>query len=170
MLRLFWSSQKLGCIFTVFTCFFPCSCGVSEADFIAGAEFDACDMNTPVCQRSAGCIMGEYKYIKAGVSGGNIGLRSFVVDTPEETTIVVKIFFKKMQHPGEETTIEWFEVGCHDSYKYSTDGKDIFVLAGGDRTFEQARKVRQAGPHLIEIDSDAVAEVFIRVELITPMD
>ena len=49
-------------------------------------------------------------------------------------------------------------------------GEDIFSLAGNDRIFEQGMKVRQEGPHLVEIDSDAVAHIFIRVDLQTPLD
>lgn len=146
------------------------ACGVSEADFIAGADHDPCQANIGVCQTTAGCTMGEYKYIEAGGDGDRIGFRSFVVDTPADTTLVVKMFFKTREHPGEDTNITWYEVGCHDSYEYESMGKDIFSLAGNDRIFSQGMLLRQSGPHLVELDSDAVAHVFIRVELQTPMN
>jgi len=142
------------------------ACGVSEGDFISGADHDPCESNIPVCQQTAGCAMGESKYIE----GDFPGYTNFVVTTPADTTIVVKLFFKTRVHPGEDTEIIWYEPGCHDSYDYESEGKDIFSEAGGDRVFAKEQKVRRDGDHLIEIFSDARTHYFIRVELQTPLN
>jgi hypothetical protein len=143
-----------------------CSCGVSESDFIAGADHDPCMANVPVCQTVAGCTMGENKYIE----GNFPGFVNFVVTTPADTTIVVKMFFKTRKHPGEDTEIIWFEPGCRDYYTYDSRGADIFAIAGGDRVFSQDQKIRQAGDHRVDIDCDATTHYFIRVEVQTPMN
>ncbi|MBW1810825.1 MAG: hypothetical protein JRJ87_21720 [Deltaproteobacteria bacterium] len=141
-------------------------CGVSEGDFIAGADYDPCQSNIPICQQTAGCAMGENKY----TSGDFPGYVNFLVTTPADTTIIVKLFFKTREHPGEDTEIIWYEPGCHDSYSYESQGKDIFAIAGGDRVFAQEQMVRREGDHLIEVYSDSLTEYFVRVELETPMN
>jgi hypothetical protein len=143
-----------------------CGCGVSESDFIAGADHDPCMANVPVCQTGAGCTMGETKYIE----GNFPGFVNFVVTTPADTKIVVKIFFKTRKHPGEDTTIDWYEPGCHDSYTYESMGADVFAIAGGDRVFSQGQKVRMSGDHLVEVYCDATTHYFIRVGVQTPMN
>ncbi|MBN2498578.1 MAG: hypothetical protein JXR96_28565 [Deltaproteobacteria bacterium] len=140
------------------------ACGVSEGDFVAGADPDPCEANVSVCQTSAGCIMGESKYLE----GNFPGFRSFVVTTPADTGIRVKLFFKSMVHPGEDTEIIWYEPGCGNSYHYESMGADIFSKAGSNRVFSQEQKVRMAGDHLIEIYSDATTHYFARVELEMP--
>jgi len=140
-------------------------CGVSEADFVGDAEFEACLANVPICQVTAGCTLGESQYIE----GTFPGFRSFIVATPADATIVVKLFFKTRRHPGEETEIIWYEPGCADSYAYESAGADIFDKAGGDRVFTQEKRVRRSGDHLVEIFSDAYTHYFARVEVRTPM-
>jgi len=142
------------------------ACGVQEGDFIAGAESDPCMANVPVCQTTAGCNLDESHYIE----GDFPGYRNFVVSTPADTTIVVRIFFKTRKHPGEDTEIIWYEPGCHVSYNYESKGQDIFQMAGTDRIFTQEKKVRQAGDHLVEIFSDATCHFFARVDIQTPMN
>ncbi len=141
-----------------------CACGVSEGDFIADADPDPCESNVSICQTSAGCIMGESKYLE----GDFPGFRSFVVTTPADTGIKVKLFFKSLVHPGEDTEIIWYEPGCADSFTWESMGADIFSKAGADRVFSQEHEVRMAGDHLIEIYSDATTHYFVRVELDTP--
>jgi hypothetical protein len=142
-----------------------CACGVSEADFISGADSDPCMANVPVCQTTAGCTLAESKYME----GDFPGFRSFIVTTPADTTVVVRLFFKTRVHPGEDTQIIWYEPGCHDSYTYESQGEDIFAKAGGDREFDQEMKVRMSGDHLVEIYSDATTHFFCRVDVQTPM-
>ncbi|RME22570.1 MAG: hypothetical protein D6806_12790 [Deltaproteobacteria bacterium] len=141
------------------------ACGVDRGDFIAGADYEPCKSNLPVCQQTAGCALGENKYIE----GDFPGYRNFVVTTPADTVIVVKIFFETRQHPGEDTEIIWYEPSCYDFYRYRSEGEDIFAIAGGDRVFEREQMVRNAGDHLVEVYSDAYAHYLIRVELKTPM-
>jgi len=142
-------------------------CGAPESDFIAGADFEPCLSTIPACQVTAGCTIGEFKYLE----GDFPGFRNFVVRTgTSDTTIMVHVFFKTRKHPGEDTEIIWYEPSCSDSYRYESGGEDIFSKAGGDRIFSKGKKMRRAGDHLVEIYSDAYTHYFLRVELITPMD
>lgn len=130
-------------------------------DFIAGAEHDPCMANAPVCQTTAGCVMDETKYIE----GYFPGFTNFIVTTSADATIVVKLFFETRKHPGEDTEINWYEPGCHESYTYESMGADVFAIAGEGRVFEQEQTVLQEGPHLVDIYSDANTHYYLRVEL-----
>jgi hypothetical protein len=154
--------KKTSWVLSLVFCFF--ACGVSEGDFIAGADLDPCLSNIPACNNSAGCTMGESKYIE----GDFPGYRNFIVTTPADTTITVKLFLKNRKHPGEDTEIVWWEPGCHDSYVYESLGDDIFSVAGRDQVFTQSKKVKRAGDHLVEIYSDAICHFFVRVAIETP--
>lgn len=140
-------------------------CGLPEAEFIAGADYEPCMANIPVCRGTAGCTLTENKYLE----GDFPGYRNFVVTSPADTKIRLKFFFKTRKHPGEDTEIIWYEPGCSDSHKWESGGADLFLKAGGDRIFEVEQKVKRSGAHLIEIDSDATTHYFLRVEVITPM-
>jgi hypothetical protein len=142
------------------------ACGLGDEVFVAGAEYDPCMATVGVCQTAAGCNMGETVYIE----GDFPGFRNFVVKTLlADTTLVVKVFFKTRKHPGEDTEITWFEPGCNDFYRYESFGEDIFAEAGTDQVFQKEQKLRQAGPHLVEIYSDAWAHYLLRVELKEPL-
>ncbi|NOZ86990.1 MAG: hypothetical protein GXP49_12150 [Deltaproteobacteria bacterium] len=142
---------------------FP-GCTRPEAEFIAGADYDVCLANIPICRGTAGCTLTEYKYLE----GDFPGFRNFIVTSPADTKIKIKIFFKTREHPGQDTTITWYEPGCTDSHKYESNGADLFLKAGGDRIFAVEEKMRRSGDHLVEIDSDAHTHYFLRIELITP--
>jgi len=142
------------------------ACGLAEEVFIAGADYDPCQATVGVCQTAAGCNMGETKYIE----GDFPGFRSFVVKTlVEDTTLEIQIFFKTRKHPGEDTEITWYEPGCNDFYRYESFGEDIFAEAGADQVFIKAQKMRQSGPHLVEIYSDAYTHYLLRVVLNEPL-
>jgi hypothetical protein len=139
-------------------------CGVDEGDFIAGADYEPCMGNVPACNRTAGCILGETKYTQ----GHFPGMVSFVVTTPADTFVEVSLFFKTRTHPGDDTEITWYEPGCSSSFRWESQGADLFAQAGSDRVFSKEHQLRQAGDHLIEIYSNATTNYFLRVVLTTP--
>lgn len=139
-------------------------CGVQAGDFIKGADHDPCQANIPVCQTTAGCAMNEATYLE----GDFPGLQTFVVSTPADTDVEVRIFFDTRRHPGEDTEIRWYEPGCANYYVWESQGIDLFSKAGSDRVFSQTRKVRMDGDHLIEIYSDATCHYYMRVEFTHP--
>ncbi|MBW1810437.1 MAG: hypothetical protein JRJ87_19730 [Deltaproteobacteria bacterium] len=129
--------------------------------FTDGADLDTCTYNIPICQTVVGCVLGEKKFFE----GQFPGFISFLITTPADATIVVKMFFETRMHPGQDTAINWYEPGCHDSYSYRSMGANIFEMAGEDRVFTQEQKIRREGDHLVEIYSDANAHYYLRTEL-----
>ena len=151
-------------IFSVVWLLLVPACGPDAGAFIAGADVVPCMENVPVCQTSAGCIMGESRYVE----GDFPGVINFVVTTPADTVIVVKLYFTKQVSPGEDTEITWYEPGCGDKQTYSSGVDDIFSKTGDDGVFSQEKEVRRQGDHLIEIVSDAYTHFYARIALDTP--
>jgi len=92
----------------------------------------------------------------------------FLVDAPANSLIKVSLFFAQQDDAGFSTKIFWNEPGCVDSQFYDSQGLDIFQLAGDNLIFEVERTVEKEGEHLIEVFSDARAEVVISVTVQQP--
>ena len=131
-------------------------------DFVQGTDYDPCTAIVPVCQTTAGCTLGDQKHTR----GSFPGYASFVVVTPADAVIVVRLFFENQSHPGEDTQITWYEPGCNDSYDYQSQGADILSQVDADGVFSREQAVRMSGDHLVEIYSDSTADYHLRVEVI----
>ncbi len=141
---------------------FLSACGLgAEDNFTRGLNRDRCEGTFPICQTTAGCVMGSTKYIE----GAFPGTRQFVVPAPEEAVIRVQLFFKTQRAVGVDTEVLWHEPGCFDTYRWSSEGRDIFEAAGASRVLEVSQQVLLEGDHLVEVYSDAVAEFALRVDV-----
>ncbi|MCB9655435.1 MAG: hypothetical protein H6729_15045 [Deltaproteobacteria bacterium] len=141
---------------------FSSACGLGAKDnFTRGLTHERCDGTFPVCQTTAGCVMGTGRYL----DGQFPGSRRFIVSAPEESVIRIDIFLDDQRATGTDTEILWNEPGCFDTYQYRSEGRDIFLEAGKDQIFSQSHQIFLDGEHLIEVLSDAVASYAIRVSI-----
>lgn len=142
--------------------FIEAGCGVGLGNFTDGLELDRCDSTFQVCEAGVGgCILGQGRYIE----GTFPGVRQFIVPAPAESVIVVEVFFLEQVASGVDTTITWHEPGCFETYQWSSEGQDIFLLADRDRVLTQGQQVFQDGDHLVEVFSDAIATYQLRVRV-----
>jgi hypothetical protein len=136
----------------------------SEANFIGARQFDTCDLELPVCNTTAGCkLVEENGYLE----GEFPGQRSWIVPTDGEATIRVAILWRTQLGPGADTEILWHEPACVDTYRYESQGRDVFADSNAQGIFVQEQKVFREGEHLIELRSDATAEYVLRTEVLT---
>lgn len=146
-------------------CFLPAT---SEQSFKSGANLDPCDQVIPICKGySAGCVLTDDRYLE----GNFPGRIQFLVETiPGDWIIRVSFFFAERRSPGTDTTVDWFEPGCTDQYRYQESkdrlSGDLFEKAGRDQVFEVEQGIAEYGDHLIEINSDATARYVIRTEVV----
>lgn len=137
-------------------------CGAgSLGNFTDGATLERCDDTFPVCETTAGCVLGEGRYIE----GRFPGQRQVIVSAPAGGVISVQIFFLDQTAAGVDTEIRWHEPGCFDTYRWSSEGQDIFILAGDSRVLEESQQVVESGDHLVEVFSDAVLDYLMKVEV-----
>ena len=143
----------------------PAACGFgSEAAFVGSAQLDTCDNELPVCNTTAGCkLVEEEGYIE----GTFPGQRSLIVPTEGEAVIRVKIYWRTQLGPGADTEITWHEPACVDSYRYESQGADVFAESNAQDIFLQDQRVFREGEHLVEIRSDATGEYLLRTEVLT---
>lgn len=141
------------------------ACGLSAQDnFTRGLSKDRCDGTYPICASTAGCVMGEKRYLEGSFPGG----REVIVPAPADSIIVARLFFTSQVAHGQDTRILISEPGCIDTYEWASEGRDIFLEAGSNRTIEVRQEVFLDGDHLLEVASDAVADYIVQVDVIKP--
>ena len=136
-------------------------CGDAEDAFTAGRTLKPCNGAIPVCSATAGCVLDGDSYASGAFQQG--GTLRAIVRTTSAADIQVSLFFRTEASPGTDTEIAWSEVGCRDRYSAQSAGRDVFVEAGADRIFKRSQHVTTQGDHLIEVFSDAQAEVLYKV-------
>lgn len=140
-------------------------CGLSAADnFTRGLTEERCEGTYPICSTTAGCVLGEQRYLQ----GSFPGTREVIVPAPEGSIITVRLFFTEQVAHGLDTRILLSETGCIDTYEWASEGIDIFLEAGSDRTLEKRWEVYSDGDHLLEVSSDAIADYVVHVEVVKP--
>ncbi len=140
-------------------------CGLSAADnFTRGLTRDRCEGTYPICATTAGCVLGNNRYLE----GSFPGTREVIVPAPAESIVTVRVFFVTQVAHGLDTRILLSEPGCIDTYEWASEGRDIFLDAGSDRTLEVTQEVFEDGDHLLEVSSDAIGDYVIQVEVIKP--
>jgi len=138
-----------GCLFT------------ASGGFAGAREENICDSTIPVCNTTGGCVLDEDHYIK-GVFPGN---RRFIVRTKGEAILTVRLYFDMPRSPGADTNIYVYESGCVERFAFETAGRDIFRMAGPDQEFTWETRVYQEGDHLVEVNSDATSDFYLRVDI-----
>lgn len=140
-------------------------CGLSASDnFTRGLTEDRCDGTYPICATTAGCVLGENRYLK----GSFPGTREVIVPAPAESIVTVRLFFVEQVAHGLDTRILLSEPGCIDTYEWASEGIDIFLEAGNDRVLEVTQEVFLDGDHLLEVSSDSVSDYVVQVEVVAP--
>ena len=137
------------------------ACGDAESTFVAGRAQTACNQALPVCSSSAGCVLDGGSFAQSAFQQG--GTTRFIVRTAGPADLEVALYFRTEESPGTDTEIAWYEVGCGQRYSAQSAGRDVFVEAGTDRVFKRSQRVTTAGDHLVEVFSDAQAEVLLSV-------
>ncbi len=140
-------------------------CGLSsQENFTRGLTRDRCDGTFPICATTAGCVMGEKRYLQGSFPGS----REVIVPAPADSIISVRLFFTEQVAHGLDTRILISEPGCIDTYEWASEGIDIFLEAGSDRTLEVTQEVFLDGDHLLEVASDAIADYIVQVDVTKP--
>lgn len=140
----------------------PTGCGVGAlGNFADGLTLDRCADTYPVCETTAGCVLSNASYVE----GSFPGQRQFIVPAPADAVITVDLFLDDQTAAGTDTEIRWHEPECFDTYRWTSGGADIFLIAGRSQILSRSQQVTEAGDHLVEIFSDAVVDYLLRVRV-----
>ncbi len=139
------------------------ACGDPESVFTGDRAQVSCAQALPVCSTSAGCLLDNATYAQGAFQQG--GSTRFIVRTTGAADVEVALFFKTEQSPGTDTEISWNEVGCQKRYLAQSGGVDVFSEAGQERVYKRSQHLVTAGDHLVEVFSDAQAQVLLKVNI-----
>ncbi len=141
------------------------ACGPgSFANFTSGRTVERCEGTFPVCETTAGCVLGAGRYLE----GRFPGQRQVIVPAPADSLIHLELFFTDQTAAGVDTEVRWHEPGCFETYRWSSEGRDIFLLAGQNQVLSVFERVFEPGDHLVEVFSDSVSEYLLRVRVEAP--
>ncbi len=136
----------------------------SEATFVGKRALDTCDLEIPVCNTTAGCKLTEEEGYLEKEFPGTVDL---IVPTEGEATIRISIYWREQLGPGADTEIIWHEPACVDSFRFESQGRDVFADSNEQGIFVQEQKVFRAGEHLVQLRSDATATYLLRTDVLT---
>lgn len=137
-------------------------CGNRKEQFTEGRALDACSEGWPVCDRIAGCLIGDQSYVEGRFPGSG----QFVVRVPEPSVVRVSIFIDNIGAAGDQTIISWFEEGCRARIRQAADGRSFVGEANEAGAFTREADLTGVGDHLIEFQSDAQADYALKVDVL----
>jgi hypothetical protein len=127
-------------------------------------ELNPCDEAYGICNQPAGCILANYQYIEAAFPG----TKRFVVRTENENVIFsLKLHFALVTYPGTELIAQASEPDCTLNTlaaQVHLTGEDHASAAREGAELSIPLLAETPGEHLIELYSDASAEVIVSFE------
>lgn len=137
-------------------------CGSDLGGFTGTRALNLCGEAYPVCNTAAGCVLTEQQYAEGALPGS----QQVIFRTEGPALVRVRLLFLDRRSPGRSTTIEWNEVGCGSQQSFSTNGQDLFKVAGDGAQLVAERPLQTAGDHLIRLLSDATTRFQLRIEAV----
>lgn len=137
-------------------------CINDEDVFTDGRLENLCLDNIPACNTSAQCVLKEDQFFRGEFGGG---IRMLARTQFDESTLIVGFLFTEQIDPGTELQVEVFTPDCGDFEEEHPKDRDLFELAGDDRTLFFELDMPGRGDHMVQIFSDMNAEYLLRFEI-----
>lgn len=137
-------------------------CGGKREAFLGYRVVDKCGAQWPICDRIAGCLLGDSAYIEGRFPGTRlVGVQVF-----EPSTVRISFQLDEVGAAGEETSISFFEDRCRSRTRLSVSGRSF--VGENDKVGYVRREVELTGvgDHLIEYTSDTRALYLMKVDII----
>ncbi len=136
-------------------------CGNQREEFLTGRVLDECDSQWPVCDRIAGCLLGDSSYVEGKFPGsGLLAVQGF-----EPSTGRLFFFLEKTAAAGTETVINFYEDRCRARVRQSITGRTFVGEAEKVGWVRREAALSGVGDHLIEFESDARTGYLAKVEV-----
>ncbi|MBI3186022.1 MAG: hypothetical protein HYZ28_28125 [Myxococcales bacterium] len=130
--------------------------------FIAGRVLDRCDTGWPVCDRVAGCLLGDQSYIEGKLPGSGL----LAVQVFELSTVRLSFYLESVSAAGTETALSFFEDKCRSRIRQTITGRIFVGEAQKMGWVYREAELSGVGDHLIEFSSDTRADYLAKVEVI----
>ncbi len=137
-------------------------CGGKREAFLGTRVADSCSAQWPVCDKIAGCLLGDSNYIEGRFPGTRlIGVQVF-----EPSTVRVSFQLESVAGAGEETAINFFEDRCRARTRIAISGRSFVGENDTVGFVKREAELSGVGDHLIEFSSDVRAQYILKVDVI----
>lgn len=137
-------------------------CGGGREAFIGLRVQDTCSQQWPICDRIAGCLLGDQSYIEGRFPGDRlIGVQVF-----EPSTVTMSFLLEEVGAAGEETAINFFEDRCRTRTRVTITGRTFAGEADKVGYVQREADLSGVGDHLIEFSSDVHAHYVLKVDVL----
>lgn len=137
---------------------------VSSEDAFVGARLERlCTQSIPVCDVFASCVLDPNSFIEKRFPGG---LRLIVRTDDDKSSMTLRLNMLTQESPGTEIAIEAWRADCNDVEVARISDKNLFQVAGKDRTFSWELELVGRGDHLVEVRSDMSADYLVTVDVV----
>jgi hypothetical protein len=138
------------------------ACGDPRRDFIGARAPDRCDSQWPVCEKIAGCILGETSYSEGHFPGSG----RFIVQLFEPSTVRVTMLVENLSARGDLTVFNFFEDRCRARIREELTGEAFAGEVESVGFITREADLFGLGDHLIEFQSDSKANYLLKVDII----
>jgi hypothetical protein len=109
-----------------------------------------------------GCLLGDTSYVTGRFPGHNrVAIRIF-----EPSEVKVSLFLTEATAAGKETVINFWEDRCRARSREVIDGRALLGETERLGFLERKAELAGTGDHMIEVDSDAHANYFLKVDVL----
>ena len=138
------------------------ACGGERERFIAERVSDSCSQQWPICDKIAGCLLGDQSYIEGRFPGERlVGVQIF-----EPSTVTVSFLLEEVGAAGTETAINFFEDRCRTRTRITVTGKTLLNEQDAIGHVERSADMSGIGDHLIDFSSDVHAHYLMSVTVL----
>ncbi len=137
-------------------------CGGEREAFLANRVADSCSQQWPICDRIAGCLLGDQSYIEGRFPGERlIGVQVF-----EPSTVTVGLRLEEVGSAGVETAINFFEDRCRTRTRITISGRTLLGEQDAVGHVERSADMSGIGDHLIDFSSDVHARYLLTITVL----
>ena len=137
-------------------------CGGKKETFLGNRVQDLCSQQWPICDRIAGCLLGDESYIEGRFPGD----RLFGVQVFEPSTLTVSFQLEEVGASGVETAISFYEDRCRSRTRITIEGRTFVGEEDKVGYVERSADLTGIGDHLIEFSSDVHAHYLMKVSVL----
>lgn len=137
-------------------------CGGKREQFLGTRVEDSCSSQWPICDKIAGCLLGDTGYIEGRFPGTRlVGIQVF-----EPSTVRISFQLEDVGAAGVETAISFFEERCRSRERVTITGRSF--VGENDRVgfVKREAELSGVGDHLIEYSSDVRAKYLMKIDVI----
>jgi hypothetical protein len=137
-------------------------CSGTRDTFLGTRVEDTCGGQWPICDRIAGCLLGDQSYITGRFPGDRvIGIHLF-----EPSTVTLSFLLEDVGASGTQTSINFFEDRCRSRVRVELTGKAFVGEADKAGFVKREADLTGKDDHLIEFSSDAQAHYLLKVDVV----